>query len=356
MSIKTIQEYKILVNAEMERQFSNYLETINASDESYKELVHLMDEFLARGGKRIRPYLAYVAYVGSGGCNMQEIISIATALEFLHGFLLIHDDIIDNDETRYGGKNISGIYRDFFSELGKEESKQAAASIAILAGDIAHVLSSRAIVSCNLEPETTIKILRAIQEITFRVIEGEFIDVAISLGLKKEKISEEKILTMVKNKTASYTFELPLRVGTIAARGCESKTNTVKLFSEKMGLVFQMRDDILGIFGNSKETGKPNDGDIREGKKTIMYTKAISKLAHGSKKRFLDLYGKQTITNDEILEVKKILEENNIKDEVEKMCDSISGEVRGLVKKLWLNEEAKTILNDLIEALGFRTS
>jgi geranylgeranyl pyrophosphate synthase len=108
-----------------------------------------METFILRGGKRLRPYMMYLAYKGFSGMQDESILPVTVSLELLHNFLLIHDDIIDQDTMRYGGKNISGVYKDYFAELGDDEAKRNANNVALLAGDISHLMSSRVIIESD---------------------------------------------------------------------------------------------------------------------------------------------------------------------------------------------------------------
>ncbi len=354
--MKTLSEYKSIVNAEIEQQFSTLEVFTGEIDPLFTELVQTIKGYMSAGGKRFRPYLMYLAYKGAGGTNEDEIISVAAALELLHSFLLIHDDIIDNDYVRYGVQNVEGVYQQKFASLGTESAKRYASNVAILAGDITHVLSSQAIAKAELTPEVKALIFNVMLESTMKVAGGELVDVLVSTGLDDIEVTEERILRMYEHKTASYTFELPLRLGYLVAQQSEQYITEIKKLSTALGIAYQLTDDLIGVFGNSAETGKSNDGDIREGKRTILYCKALHMLPADQKARFLKLYGNPHATDEDISEVRALFETYNIKKETELLRDTYTKDAQSWLNAIVSSEPAQLAFQNMIATLQSRTA
>jgi geranylgeranyl diphosphate synthase type II len=357
MTIEPLSIFKEKVNAELKRQFSEYKKNLVGADSIYLDLLDEMETFILRGGKRLRPYMMYLAYKGFGGMQDESILPVTASLELLHNFLLIHDDIIDQDTMRYGGKNIGGVYKDYFAELGDDEAKRNANNVALLAGDISHLMSSRVIVGSDFSTDIKNRILGLNHEIALKVSEGELVDSVLSLGIKNVDTSEKRIIMMYENKTATYSFELPLCLGLVLATGSEDKVKLamIKKLSSSLGIAYQLQDDLLGVFGNSQATGKTDDGDIRQGKRTLMHAKAIATLKGNDLEIFSMLYGKKDASKDEIESVRDILESHSIRKYIEDLCNQYGATSLLLIKEIGLEPEALKTFETLIESFKCRT-
>jgi geranylgeranyl diphosphate synthase type II len=340
--MKSLQEFKTTVTTEIEAILSRYETDAHSIDPVFADLVHDMKTFLTHGGKRLRAYFMYLAYVGFGGKDEEAIVPIAAALELLHGFLLIHDDVIDMDTVRYGMPNITGMYEHKLSVLPHDRARHIAESAAILAGDVAHIMSSQLVMNSSFSDAVKVAVSRCIFEATMRVAGGEHLDVMVSVDPQLAHITEERLLSMYYNKTASYTFELPLRVGALLAReamhGAAYETSheavqdtahqadivNIQKFARAIGIAYQITDDILGVFGDAVETGKSNDSDIREGKRTLLYAKAMNVLPEDIRARFASLYGKAHATAEEIAEVRMILEQRGVRAEAQALVEKLN--------------------------------
>jgi geranylgeranyl pyrophosphate synthase len=162
---------------------------------------------------------------------------------------------------------------------------------------------------------------------------------------------------MYENKTATYSFELPLCLGLVLATGSEDKVKLamIKKLSSSLGIAYQLQDDLLGVFGNSQATGKTDDGDIRQGKRTLMHAKAIATLKGNDLEIFSMLYGKKDASKDEIESVRDILESHSIRKYIEDLCNQYGATSLLLIKELGLQPEAQKTFETLIESFKCRT-
>ncbi len=239
-------------------------------------------EFNMRGGKRIRPLLVILGYLAAGGRNTKEAIKASVAVELLEAFLLIHDDIIDRDSLRRGKQTINIEYE---KRCGKSpglrrkkgDEKRTIChdygnNIAIVAGDIALGLAVDALLETRFDNKKKSGAIAILNNALIKTCFGQILDINTSL---MQEISEKDIIEIQKLKTAVYTIEAPLHIGAELA-GKKSLKRDYSRYALHLGQAFQIRDDILNIFGSRKAIGKPIMSDIAEGKQTLLIKKAIS--------------------------------------------------------------------------------
>lgn len=222
--------------------------------------------------------------------------------------LLIHDDIIDRDYVRYGVDNVAGKYFKTYYDIVEDEAERLhyAQSAAILAGDLLIASSYRLIVSSNIDGG----ILRAVQDVhsrsIFDVAGGELIDTEAAFRPANSIDAQ----TVAQYKTASYTFIGPLTIGAILAGASDGDVMQLRSFAKSLGVAYQLRDDVIGIFGDEQTIGKPTISDIREGKHTYM-VEEFYKLADGDQKtRFEQHFGDKHVSPEEAEVIMQLLQES----------------------------------------------
>jgi geranylgeranyl diphosphate synthase, type I len=225
------------------------------------------------GGKRLRPYLTYLAYVGYGSQDTAAIIDVATSQELYHSFLLIHDDVIDRDTLRHGRPNIGGRYRQRLAHLGTAEAAHYADSMAILAGDIQSGLMFELITRSSFSDAQKVAVIQRLTQSMFEIVGGEVLDVLLPLEAEPQ-LDRRRILQVMQYKTASYSFSTPLQIGAMLAGASAEQLTAIDSVAIPLGVAFQITDDLLGMFGDERQTGKPATSDLEEGKHTLL-------MAHG---------------------------------------------------------------------------
>lgn len=216
-------------------------------------------DLAVRGGKRLRPALtaaAYEAFDGAGGAR--GIGPALVALELLQAYLLIHDDWMDGDATRRGGPSAHASLGAAFG------SAQAGAVAAILAGDLAVAYAQEALLETDVAPAALVAAARELASMQHSVVLGQTLDVrSVSRG-------SSDVERMHDLKTGSYTVRGPLRLGAALAGADDLARRAIDAFAGPLGIAFQLRDDLLGLFGDPSVTGKPRGSDLRERKKTAV--------------------------------------------------------------------------------------
>lgn len=273
------------------------------------------------GGKRLRPIIACLSCEAVGG-NMMDAIPLAVALEIIHTFTLIHDDIMDRDEERRGMPSVHKKFGD---------------NRAILAGD-ALFAKAFEILSHTKDAEICKKLTRNLAIMAKEICEGQEMDVAFE---EMESVGKEEFLEMIEKKTARM-FEHAAMNGAMVGGGSKEEVEAMKVYGLNLGMAFQIWDDCLDVIG--KDIGKPVGSDIREGKKTLIYLYALEK--YGGK---IPNYGKKDATDDEINEIVEILKETEAIDYAKNMAMEFS---RKAIDSLAILKESEA-KNKLVEMAEF---
>jgi geranylgeranyl diphosphate synthase type II len=226
-------------------------------------------ESSSAGGKRFRPQLAMMAYEGVGGCDLPVAAHVGAAFELLHTALIVHDDVIDRDFVRRGVPNVSGSYRDRAQTAGIPIpiAEHRGMSVAVVAGDLALAGAYRLIERCPVTEPVRSRLAEILDDAVFASAAGELIDVDLSLGSTKPTVDE--VLEMERLKTAVYSFEKPLQAGAVLAGASDELVALLGEIGTNLGIAYQIVDDLLGVFGDERRTGKTTLGDLREGKRTL---------------------------------------------------------------------------------------
>ena len=264
-----------------------------------------MKDFTLRGGKRIRPLLLILSYKGYSRRNIKppdNLYNAATCTEFLHNFMLIHDDIIDRSDLRRGKPTMHRLLR---KAAKTKDREKLGSDLSIIVGDILYALAIDAFLSIHEDPRRKEKALKYFVKTAAFTAMGEFID--IIHGVKNiGRITEKDVFLNYTLKTAKYTFECPLVIGAILAGASTQDTQKLSRLGIMIGQAFQIQDDILGIFGSEKSIGKSILSDIAESKKTLLVCHAHQKLKKQERKRFLKHFSKTKKTYRDLVAIRKI--------------------------------------------------
>lgn len=291
------------VDAVLARFFSLARTRAAAMGQQYLRLWEIL-EASTSGGKRFRPRMVMAAYRALGGDDSEAAANVGAAFELLHTALIVHDDVIDRDFSRRGIPNVSGSFRDHAQSQGATErvAEHAGLSAAVIAGDLALFNSYRLIDRSGVADLTRSKLLDLMDDALFASAAGELIDVDFAALPEVPRVDD--ILTMERLKTAVYSFEAPLQAGAVLAGASDAVIATLGDFGREIGIAYQIVDDLLGVFGAERETGKTTLGDLREGKRTVLIAYATSTrewdaVAH--------LFGSGELTDGEAQRIREVL-------------------------------------------------
>ena len=351
----TLAGLKKEIDKELKYQFDIAIHDARKKDILIAEALEQTKKITLAGGKRIRGALLCQAYFGAGGREKKKIIKAAAAIELLNMFLLVQDDIMDRGSLRHGQKTLHV----FFSEkkqknISADEAKHFGNSIAMIAGDMLYAMANKIILELGFNAAAVIQSLAQIQSIVETTIAGQSQDVWITY---KKNVTEKEVLNMYKNKTARYTLEGPLFVGSMLAGKNNPKfLQCLSRYAVPVGIAFQIQDDILGVFGNKQKTGKLAVSDVEEGKQSFMIIKAYKSANFKQKKQLNAILGKKNLTNGEIGTFQDILKSTGALEYSKKMAAAYLAKGKKEIKEIAFLPDAKKFLMGLAEYLENRES
>lgn len=249
--------------------FADRIQRAEPRGEHYAQLWRRL-EVASSGGKRLRPRLLLDTHQAFGAPYPEDATTAAAAFELLHTALLLHDDVIDRDLSRRGRPTVSAEFAADANQAGLSPNTASAwgDASAILGGDL--LLSAAHALIAQVRPAVRTKLADIIDESLFRAAAGEHDDVAFGLGTALA--TPEHVVRMMENKTAGYSFAAPLRAGAALAQAGEQASTELDRVGNALGVLYQLRDDLLGVFGDTHRTGKSTTGDLRQGKRTLLIT------------------------------------------------------------------------------------
>lgn len=241
-----------------------------------RPLLDELESLILSGGKRLRPRFCYWGFRAAGGVDNDDIIRIGAALELLHTMALIHDDVMDRASVR---RNRASAFRVFGRALGelsagtehRGDPQRFGASAAILCGMLGFVLADRLFRLARRSLVGSAAAAERYDRLRTRAIAGQYLDVLTAHRGSADEATTRRVASL---KSGSYSVGDPLAIGALLAGGSDAIVSSLEAFGHPLGEAFQIRDDILGTFGDPATTGKDTEGDIREGKQTLLLARA----------------------------------------------------------------------------------
>jgi geranylgeranyl diphosphate synthase type II len=284
---------------------------------------------LGLGGKRLRPLLVLASCQMFGG-ELDDAINPAIGIELFHNFTLLHDDIMDEAPLRRGKES---VYKKWDS------------NVAILAGDTMFAIANKYML--RTRPQAISQVVELFNQTAIEVCEGQQYDMDYE---KKQNVSISDYIEMIRLKTA-VLLAASLKTGAIIAGSGTVDCNHIYDFGINIGLAFQLKDDLLDVYGDQEKFGKVSGGDIIAGKKTYLYLKALE-LAGSQTWNFRELYASHTIASTEkVTKVKEIFNQLNIEQLTRKLIDDYYQKALHDLSCISLPEEAMEELSDYAAGL-----
>jgi len=289
--------------------------------------------YIKAGGKRLRPLVVVLASRIAGG-GEEIAIPGAAAVEVLHTFTLVHDDIIDKDELRRGVPTVHKLW---------------GVDMAIIAGDILFAYAYKCLLKAlqlGVPSDRIAKSVEALTEAAITVAEGQALDMMLP-EMKESGI--ENYIDMVSKKTAAL-FAYSAKIGSILANAPEELSSNLFNIMMNAGIAFQIRDDILGLVGDEKVLGKPVYSDLREGKMTILVIYALKNIDSEKKIKLLNTLGNRKARIEELKEAAKIILESGALEYSESLADMYANKAIELLNELKSADiEAFNMFKELIK-------
>ncbi len=317
-----------------------------AVDPDLAEPFMALRDLVVAGGKRLRPAFCHWAFVGAGGHTGDPmVIDAGAALELLHTFALIHDDIMDGSATRRGTDTIHVAFEARHAIDGwRGEGRRFGEGVGILAGDLAFVYADQMLKGA---PPDAVEVFT---ELRVEVNVGQYLDL---LGTARGRVSAGSARRISRFKSGKYTIERPLHLGAaLAGRLCELAA-PLSAYGLPLGEAFQLRDDLLGVYGDASVTGKPVGEDLREGKPTVLYALAVER-ADAAASRVLERYGAPDLGDDEVAALQEVLADTGAVDRVEAAIAVLVDQAVAALETAGLTEEAGVALTELAHYVAGR--
>ncbi len=303
---KSLELLAPVIDKVVEQTFTEEFNRVPYSNKFVKDLIDSILP-LTRGGKRLRGALLYYSYLMFGGRDMDKILKAAAFIELIHIYILIMDDVIDQDNVRHSVPTVHKVFNDYHLKNFKlKDSYHFGESIAICAGITLNHVAENILFNAGFDPKLVIKALKSFNKGLAYTGFGEALDIVAEV---KDSITERDAIQINLLKTAKYTYENPLHIGAILAGAKVKDLEALSEYAIPAGIAFQIQDDILGMFGDAKKLGKPEDSDLKEGKRNVLIIGTLRMANATQRKRFLELLGNPNISKSELEEARTIIKD-----------------------------------------------
>lgn len=313
------------------------------------ELLKVSAEFIMAGGKRLRPAFTFFGYRAVGGTDDEAILKAAAPMELVHAGALIHDDVMDNSDIRRGKPTVHKVFEKSWG------SAVTGTSTAIVAGDQILALADRAFSEYPHFDGKFQNARKVFDQMTVEINYGQYLDV---IGNLMGLVDEDWVMKVMRFKTAGYTVEKPLLIGAILAGANSRQQEALSGYGIPLGIAFQIRDDILGMFGNEAEVKKPVDSDLKEGKKTLLVVHAVSELEKQHREeergRLFKILGNQGLTKEDYEWVQNLMKETGALEHCEKLVETLTERAKQSLADENFEPEAKKYLLGIADYLVAR--
>lgn len=330
----------------IEKELAIYIRSLQKAHSLKKispVLLRHIREFLLRKGKRIRPCLFVLGYLGFSKKIPPGLYRSAISLELLHDFMLVHDDIIDKSDTRRGKPSMHAMLNKFLSRYRRV--KFNGQDLTIVIGDVMYALALDAFLSIKEDLRRKEDALRRLISAALATGSGEFIELLYS-AMPIGKIKKADIYKIYDLKTANYTFASPLTIGATLAGAKPKQLNKLFAYGIYLGRAFQIRDDIIGMFNEEEVTGKSNLSDLREAKKTLLVWYAYNNPGPGDRMLIRKILSGRNTGRGELLKMREIALRSGALDFAGRQITNSLNKAEGLLKDSGMDKKYKKILSE----------
>lgn len=303
------------------------------------DLVRSVTDLTGRGGKRVRPALAYhAALCFDHGLDDGALLDATLSVEVLQSYLLIHDDLMDRDPVRRGGPSAHEALSTLANDRGVGEA------LAVLAGDLGCAMAQELLLGDGLPPSRALAATRELARMQWEVILGQHLDI---VGGAPSAVVHDL-------KTASYTTRGPVRLGAALAGAEAEALGRLTRYGTPLGVAFQVRDDLLGTFGKPDDLGKPVGADLRAGKRTALVELALERATGPGRKALEAVLGDPAAPDEAVAAACAVIEETGTRRDCEERVSRLTGEALAALEGCAFREEGLSFLRGLALLLADR--
>ncbi|AWZ03665.1 MULTISPECIES: polyprenyl synthetase family protein [unclassified Streptomyces] len=323
----------------------------NANDRpELRSLAELLRDFTSEG-KRLRPLLCAIGWKAvGGGAGTEALFRVAASLEMFHAFTLIHDDVMDQSDTRRGRPTIHQALASGHGDREPGRRDRLGENAAILVGDLALIWSDELLFKGAAAEDRLLPVLRVVAEMRTEVMLGQYLDLRATGELSTDV---EATLLVNRFKTAKYTIERPLHIGAALAGADAAAMEAFTRYALPLGEAFQLRDDLLGVYGDPRLTGKSRLDDLREGKRTTLVALALGAADAEQEARLRALIGNPLLDEADAEEARALFAATGAREGVEQMIEERRARAVAALEGSPFTQEA---IRDLTDIAGTATA
>ncbi|WP_053231094.1 polyprenyl synthetase family protein [Sandaracinus amylolyticus] len=334
-----MDEVRREVDARLARFFDDERRAASGLASEALELVEAIAALTMRGGKRLRPAVLVAAFRAvEPERDWRLTVDAGAALEVLQSYLLIHDDWMDGDDQRRGGPSVHAALG---AKLG---DAHLGASLAILAGDLGSAYAQRLFLGSVPHAARPVELHDAFVRMQVEVVMGQSLDLLASTDVSR----------MQQLKTGSYTVAGPLRMGALIGGASDAQLEALEAFGTPLGEAFQVRDDLLGTFGDPRQTGKPSGNDLRAGKRTALVLECERLVPASERGALTRVLGKKDATDADVAAATELFVKSGARKNVEQRLARLLDQACSALEGGTLLDPGRTMLRDLAGMLAIR--
>ena len=311
-----------------------------------------LSSYVLDGGKRLRPAFAYWGYRGAGGADSDAAVGAVSCLELLQACALIHDDVMDGSDTRRGKPSLhrrfSALHR---SQGWVGDPVGFGTSAAILLGDLALIWADELLNTAGLPAEALVRAQPTYDQMRVELMGGQYLDL-VEQATGGGTVASA--LRVARYKSAKYTVEGPLHLGAALAGDDAEVRAAYSGYGLPLGEAFQLRDDVLGVFGDPSQTGKPAGDDLREGKRTALVAMALEAATPAQADVVRRHLGDPALDDDGVAQLREVITETGALPRVEALVQELVGDALGALAAAPITDEAHEVLEQLAVAATTR--
>jgi geranylgeranyl diphosphate synthase, type I len=318
---------------------------LTATDKALVPVADAIEAFVLRGGKRLRPAFAYWGFRGAGGADSDQVVATVASLELVHASALIHDDLMDRSDTRRGEPSVHRRFAGHHRAQGwVGDADGFGESAALLLGDLCLVWSDELLQTGGLDAQVVARGRPVFDEMRTEVTVGQYLDV---LSQASGDTSVERAGTVARLKSAKYTVERPLLLGAALAGAPDDLEAAYSAYGLPLGEAFQLRDDMLGVFGDPAQTGKPAGDDLREGKRTYLVAAAFESAGPAGRELLRRLLGDPDLDPAGVEALRAVIVASGAAARTERRITALTDAALAALDRDTVNPEAHQVLVDL---------
>jgi geranylgeranyl diphosphate synthase, type I len=340
------------VDQELDRLLREQGARVVGGDAGGSDPFEELERILGAGGKRLRPLFCLLGYGAGGGDPGPEIVRAAAALELLHTFAIVHDDVMDRSRVRRG-EPASWIE---FGETHRRKGMRGdpasfGVAAAVLVGDLALILADQSFLQSGFPAVRLLPALDRYNRMRAEMVAGQYLDVlAANIGSAGER--EARRVAVL--KSGLYTVEGPLHIGGLLAGAGPDLLAVLSGYGVPLGEAFQIRDDVLGVFGDPSATGKDRDSDLREGKRTVLVARSLA-LVSADESRFIEeRLGRPDLTEQDAHRIRSLMESSGALASTLELVEELTEGAKSSLDHAAMAPDIAQMLRDLAELLALR--